>query len=68
MLSCGAFFITLCGYLATTVIAVDPAAIYNGSYSGTDAPILLRIGNGGAGQSGLVQGLTILLVAPFAES
>jgi hypothetical protein len=42
-------------YMATSVYAVDPAAIYDGGYtSATD--VLLRIGNGGAGQSGLIEG------------
>ncbi|KAL0930729.1 extracellular tungstate binding protein [Colletotrichum truncatum] len=44
----------LCGVCT----AVDPAAVYDGGFNSTDdAPILLRIGNGGAGQSGLVKAL-----------
>ncbi|KAF8314790.1 hypothetical protein DL93DRAFT_2097164 [Clavulina sp. PMI_390] len=35
------------------VSAVDPAAVYDGGY-GNNSAIALRIGNGGAGQSGLV--------------
>jgi hypothetical protein len=42
--------------------AVDPAAVYDGGY-GSDHPILLGIGNGGAGQSGLIEGMTSLLQA-----
>jgi hypothetical protein len=42
--------------LINTIAAVDPAAVYNGSLSTPNSPILLRIGNGGAGQSGLVKG------------
>lgn len=38
------------------VAAVDPQAIYNGGFHSTTSPILLRIGNGGAGQSGLIKG------------
>jgi hypothetical protein len=40
--------------LAATSLAVDPAAIYTGGYSG--GSVRLRIGNGGAGQSGLIKG------------
>jgi hypothetical protein len=43
-------------YLAVMVAAVDPDAIYNGGYSVSNASLLLRIGNGGAGQSGLIEG------------
>lgn len=49
-----------CTYLAATGGAVDPAAIYDAGYNGTD--VLLRIGNGGAGQSGLVGGEKNLLL------
>jgi len=37
-------------------MSVKPTAIYSGSHPTTDspAPTLLRIGNGGAGQSGLI--------------
>jgi len=38
--------------------AVDPAAVYDGGY-GNDHPIFLGIGNGGAGQSGLIEGKTV---------
>ncbi|GFF63414.1 hypothetical protein CNMCM6936_005127 [Aspergillus lentulus] len=41
--------------LAATSLAVDPAAIYTGGYSG--GSVRLRIGNGGAGQSGLIKAL-----------
>jgi len=48
----------LCGLLCATgafvgVMGLDPAAVYNGGYSGA-TDIKLRIGNGGAGQSGLI--------------
>ncbi|KAJ5972261.1 uncharacterized protein N7479_002179 [Penicillium vulpinum] len=39
--------------LATFAHAVDPAAIYSGGYNAS-SEVLLRIGNGGAGQSGLI--------------
>ena len=43
--------------LAGVVAAVDPAAIYDGGFgNNTNSSILLNIGNGGAGQSGLVKG------------
>ena len=46
---------------ATTVFAQQPQPeqIYDGhTPSGnSDSPILLRIGNGGAGQSGLIKGM-----------
>lgn len=45
-------------YLAATCVAVDPAAVYDGGYK-EDGPVSLRIGNGGAGQSGLVGGLSL---------
>ena len=35
--------------------AVEPAAVYDGGY-GNNSAILLSIGNGGAGQSGLIEG------------
>ncbi len=40
--------------LAASCSAQNPSAIYNGGYNSTNATIELRIGNGGAGQSGLV--------------
>lgn len=36
--------------------AITPAAVYDGGYYGNNSPILLGIGNGGAGQSGLIKG------------
>ena len=42
--------------LITTIAAVDPAAVYDGGFT-EESSILLRIGNGGAGQSGLVKGI-----------
>ncbi|OJJ51753.1 hypothetical protein ASPZODRAFT_12564 [Penicilliopsis zonata CBS 506.65] len=41
--------------LATSAYAVDPADIYDGGYNSSDASVELRIGNGGAGQSGLIK-------------
>lgn len=41
--------------LTASTYAIDPAAIYNGGYNSTNN-IALRIGNGGAGQSGLIEG------------
>jgi hypothetical protein len=48
-------------FLATATLpfltaAIDPAAVYDGGY-GKDSSILLGIGNGGAGQSGLIKGI-----------
>ena len=43
-------------YLAAIVAAVDPNAIYDSGYTVSNASLLLRIGNGGAGQSGLIEG------------
>ena len=43
-------------YLAAIIAAVDPDAIYDGGYSVSNTSLLLRIGNGGAGQSGLIEG------------
>lgn len=42
--------------LADSCAAVDPAAVYDGGF-GNSSKIQLGIGNGGAGQSGLVQAL-----------
>jgi hypothetical protein len=46
--------------LPSLCAAVDPAAVYDGGY-GSDHPILLGIGNGGAGQSGLIEGVISFL-------
>jgi ribosome biogenesis protein BMS1 len=43
-------------YLAAVVAAVDPDTIYDGGYTVSNARLLLRIGNGVAGQSGLIEG------------
>ncbi|KAF7345450.1 Extracellular solute-binding protein family 1 [Mycena venus] len=45
--------------LAGTALAagVQPQEIYDGGFHSTSSPIPLRIGNGGAGQSGLVKAL-----------
>ncbi|KKK14383.1 hypothetical protein P175DRAFT_0436178 [Aspergillus ochraceoroseus IBT 24754] len=40
--------------LAVSAFAVDPAAVYNGGYASAQS-VKLRIGNGGAGQSGLIK-------------
>lgn len=42
--------------LATSTYAVDPAAVYNGGFN-SSKEVLLRVGNGGAGQSGLIGGM-----------
>jgi hypothetical protein len=47
---------------SASVHAVEPAAIYNGGFNSTNT-IALRIGNGGAGQSGLIEGISTILVA-----
>ncbi len=39
--------------------ALEPAAVYDGGYGGNSS-ILLSIGNGGAGQSGLIEGEWLL--------
>lgn len=38
------------------VLSVEPNAVYYGSSNSTNSVTLLRIGNGGAGQSGMVKG------------
>ncbi|KAL6901241.1 hypothetical protein GGI43DRAFT_404334 [Trichoderma evansii] len=43
--------------LATPVAAVNPDAIYDGGIKGNNGSIQLAIGNGGAGQSGLIKAL-----------
>ncbi|KAF2185667.1 extracellular solute-binding protein family 1 [Zopfia rhizophila CBS 207.26] len=45
------------GLITCTLAAIEPAAIYDGGLSSSTSPITLRIGNGGAGQSGLVKAL-----------
>lgn len=47
--------------LAASAYAVDPAAVYDGGHKSSSTPITLRIGNGGAGQSGLIGGRFIPL-------
>lgn len=42
--------------LAVGIVGVEPSALYDGGYNVTNSSILLSIGNGGAGQSGLVKG------------
>ena len=42
--------------LAATIAAIEPAAVYDGGFNSTNSTTLLRIGNGGAGQSGLIKG------------
>jgi hypothetical protein len=42
--------------LASISAAADPDAVYDGGHNSTNYSILLNIGNGGAGQSGLVKG------------
>lgn len=39
--------------------AQSPAAVYDGGFGKFNATIELRIGNGGAGQSGLVKGTAL---------
>lgn len=46
--------------LTTPVAAVSPNAIYDGGIKGNNGSIQLAIGNGGAGQSGLIKGNTLL--------
>lgn len=43
--------------LASSSLGVNPAAVYDGDVAGAkDAPVKLRLGNGGAGESGLIKG------------
>lgn len=51
------------------VLAQDPtpAAVYDGDYNETTSEILLRIGNGGAGQSGLVKG-SYASLPPYSQN
>lgn len=42
--------------IATPVAAISPNAIYDGGIKGNNGSIQLAIGNGGAGQSGLIKG------------
>lgn len=45
-------------FVAMTALAIEPEAIYNGGFNTTsNSSILLKIGNGGAGQSGLIKGM-----------
>ncbi|KAH6665997.1 putative extracellular tungstate binding protein [Halenospora varia] len=45
-------------FIAMTALAIEPEAIYNGGFNTTgNSSILLKIGNGGAGQSGLIKAL-----------
>jgi hypothetical protein len=47
--------------IRSTFALIEPTAIYDGGMNDTSAPVLLRIGNGGAGQSGLVKGNAVPL-------
>ncbi|KAJ7643922.1 extracellular solute-binding protein family 1 [Roridomyces roridus] len=48
---------SLLALIGSTLALVDPQEVYDGGFNSSDAPITLRIGNGGAGQSGLVGAL-----------
>jgi hypothetical protein len=48
-------FLAAAAAAASLGAALDPAAVYDGGY-GDGGPILLGVGNGGAGQSGLIKG------------
>ena len=54
-------------YLATQAFAVDPVAVYDGNGTAKDANITLKIGNGGAGQSGLVEGKAPALAEALSD-
>jgi hypothetical protein len=43
------------GFIASSA-AIEPAAIYDGGFGNQTGKVELRIGNGGAGQSGLIKG------------
>ncbi|KAH7320750.1 extracellular solute-binding protein family 1 [Stachybotrys elegans] len=43
--------------VSTVLAQVEPREIYDGGFNSSTSPIPLRIGNGGAGQSGLVKAL-----------
>lgn len=43
--------------VAAPTAAIDPNAIYDGGIKGNNGTIQLAIGNGGAGQSGLIKGM-----------
>ena len=49
------------------MFAVDPVAVYDGNGVAKDANITLKIGNGGAGQSGLVGGEAPALVEVLSD-
>ncbi|KAK3901584.1 hypothetical protein C8A05DRAFT_16257 [Staphylotrichum tortipilum] len=49
-------FLAAAATVASLGAALEPAAVYDGGY-GNGGPILLGIGNGGAGQSGLIKAL-----------
>lgn len=51
-----AFGLFTAAIMSTAEEGLIPTAIYYGDYTSNNSTILLRIGNGGAGQSGLVQG------------
>lgn len=48
--------------LVATGSAQEPAAIYTGGIANNGSKVLLNIGNGGAGQSGLIKGMSIARV------
>ncbi|KHO01439.1 uncharacterized protein MAM_00440 [Metarhizium album ARSEF 1941] len=48
----------LVGGFAASCSAIDPAAVYDGGLGNANSKVELRIGNGGAGQSGLIKSLS----------
>lgn len=51
-----AFGLFTAAIMSTAADDLIPTAIYYGDYTSNNSTTLLRIGNGGAGQSGLVKG------------
>ncbi|KAL2814507.1 hypothetical protein BDW59DRAFT_176439 [Aspergillus cavernicola] len=54
--------------LTAPTAAISPAAIYDGGYDSGNASVQLRIGNGGAGQSGLIQALADAYIQTKVEN
>ncbi|EER29155.1 extracellular tungstate binding protein, putative [Coccidioides posadasii C735 delta SOWgp] len=67
MLSTRVLFLCLLQFVAG-ILAVDPEDVYDGGYDSKHSPVQLRIGNGGAGQSGLVKELADAFIKSKVDS
>lgn len=55
------YYVATAAALSGAQALVAPTEVYTGGLNSSDTEVLLRIATGGAGQSGLVKGILILL-------